>query len=452
MRDNRFGIVGLAMVVAVLWAGSGMAEVFEVLPYQEALVTIDGDGFPESFDQGPGVGDSIQGKYLRALCAFDLSFLPPGAVVSSAVIHAQVSAVYGDPASLGPLLATRIVGTRGRPTADLQLQWGTFSPHNSPVEVLGAISIGSDLTADLTSQFQGSYPTPEYSQDPGRAVVRFQLEVENNGNDTDDFFYLYRTTLELDVQFPNPITERPVGRHVKRCLPVVASLPGAAGTQWVTELQLTGRHDGSVWLYFTETGQDGTTAFHVRRVDLGMWQTVRYGDVVPDLFGLESTKGWIEVFSTDPDTVVTARVANVGGKGSYGQTVPLVDESKMLRINEVRFRDSYRRLVNLVMVDADNRTNVGLVNLGPGNVTVWITAISPDGPFLGDYTVELAPFQHRQLDRLETVIPETDGVGLVSLSFGIDDDTEPRGFRQGVAVYASRVDNTTGDAVFILPG
>ena len=27
------------------------------------------------------------------------------------------------------------------------------------------------------------------------------------------------------------IVERPIGRHLKRCIPVVASLPGAAGTQ-----------------------------------------------------------------------------------------------------------------------------------------------------------------------------------------------------------------------------
>jgi len=451
MRTRRFGIVGVALVAAVLLTGNGVAEVFEVQPYQEALVRIDGDGIPTSLDSGPGVGDGSQGTSLRALYSFDLSFLPPGAVVSSAVIHSWISAVYGDPESLGPLLATRIIGTQGRPSLDLQTQWGMFGPHNSPIEVGGEVVGGSDLTADLTSQFQGIYPTSDHSQDPGRAIVRFQLETENNGDDSEDFLYLSRTWLELDVQMPSPITERPVGRHLKRCIPVVASLPGAAGTRWVTELHLTARHDGAVWLYFTETGQDGTTAFHVRRVDLEMWQTLRYEDVLPDLFGLEGTKGWIEVFMTDPNFVVTARVANVGGKGAFGQTVPLVDESKMLRLPEFRFWDRYQRLVNLVMVDAENRTNLGLVNLGPGEVTVMITAISPDGWFIGEYTVELAPFQHRQFDRLESVIPEADGVGLASLMFAVEDGGESNLYQQDVAVYVSRVDETTGDAVFILP-
>ena len=231
----------------------------------------------------------------------------------------------------------------------------------------------------------------------------------------------------------------------------MASLAGAVGTQWETEVHLTARHDGSVWLYFTETGQDGTTNFQVRRVDLDMWQTVRFGDVLPDLFGLEETKGWIEVFSTDPDLAGTARIANVGGEGSYGQTVPLVDESKMLRLSEIRFGDSYRRLVNGVMFDADNRVNVGLVNLGLDQATVVIRVIGPDGVFVGEHGVELDPFQHLQLDRLESVIPGADGIGLASLSVGLDADGEGIVYRNGVAFYASRVDNTTGDAVFILP-
>jgi hypothetical protein len=448
--QSRLWRSAAAVVSVILCTGIGAAEVFEIQPHGEALVTTDSDGAPVDLQNGSGAGDSTDGRVIRALFTFDLSFLPPGSEVTSAVVHSRIGAVYGDPASLGPLLATRVAETRGAPSVEVQARWATNIPYPSPVQTTGAIEVGADLAADLTSQFRDHFPSPDWSLDPGRAVVRFQFTELNNDNGRDDFLYVQDTWLELDADLPDPITERPVGRHIKRCLPVAASAPGAAGTLWVTELHITARHDASVWLYFTESDTNGTAAFRVRRVDLDMWQTVRYRDVLPELFGLQDTRGWLEIFVTDPDTAITARIANVGGEGSFGQTVPMVEEHQMLRYSEIRFQDSYRRLVNLIMMDADHRINIGLVNLGPTELTSQIIAIAPDGYFLGEAFLDLDPFEHRQIDRLETVIPQTASAGLVALSFGVDDDPSPV-YRQGVAVYASRVDNTTGDAVFILP-
>lgn len=442
----------IALVGFVFFWGSGISfgEVITVQPSQEGHVTVDSDGVSIDLSSTPGAGDSIDGRYLRSLVTFDLSFLPPGAEISSAVVHTRISALYGDPVALGPLAAARVGNTRGQPSTDLQSTWATLPVYNDPVPVSGVIAQGEDLSADLSSEFAGFFPSSEWDLDPGRAVVRFQFSEQNSGDETDDFIYFQDTVLELDVLLPEPIVERPIRRHAKHCLPVVASLPGAMGTSWTTELHITARHDTTVWLYFTETGADGGDAYAVRRVDLEMWETVRYGDVLPDLFGLEGTKGWIEIFTTDPDISINARVANIGGDGSYGQTVPLVGESMLLRLGEIRFDDRYRRLVNLVMMNTGNRTNIGLVNLGPSTASVRVTAMAPDGPFIGDTTVSLGPFEHRQIDRLETVIPEADGAGLIALSFGMDSDEAPV-LDQGTAVYVSRVDNATGDAVFVLP-
>lgn len=451
MKKNVVLVVGAVMVGMLLQVGNGSAEVFEVQPFQEGTPTIDADGFPVSLFSNLVVGDSIRGRYLRGLVTFDLSFLPPGAVVMSAVLHSRIDALYGDPSSLGTLQAAKIFETRGSPSVDVQPHWGTFPTQEPLIEVVGEVANGSSVSADLTPHIQGHFPTPEHSLDPGRVVIRIQMEHQNNGDDTDDFFYLSRTWLELDVEMPSPITERPVSRHLKRCLPVVASLSGSAGTQWQTEVHLTARNAGSLWFYFTETGRDGTTDFQVRRLDLEKWQTVRFADILPELFGLERTKGWIEVFSTDPEFVVTARIANVGGEGTFGQTVPMVDESKMLRSGGVRFGDSYRRLVNLVMFDADNRINLGVVNLGLDEASVVVRLIAHDGLFVDEYLIEMEPLQHLQLDQLESVMPAAGGLGLASLSIGLESGGEGNVFRHNVAVYASRVDETTGDAMFILP-
>ena len=149
--------------------------------------------------------------------------------MSSAVLHSHVDAVYGNPSSLGTLLAAKIVDTRGSPSLDIQPHWGTFNPQDSLIEVMGEVVGGSDVTADLTPHFQGHFPTPDNSLDPGRAVIRVQYEHENNGDDTDDFFYLSRTWLELDVDMPSPITERPVGRHIKTLHPGCGIARGCSG-------------------------------------------------------------------------------------------------------------------------------------------------------------------------------------------------------------------------------
>ena len=120
MRTSKFDPAAVLIAALVLTVGHAMAEIIDVYPSQEALVIIDEDGFPVDFQAVAGAGDSINGRHLRALITFDLSFLPPGAVVSSAVIHTRVTAVYGDPASLGQLMAARVAETRGQPSIDIQ--------------------------------------------------------------------------------------------------------------------------------------------------------------------------------------------------------------------------------------------------------------------------------------------------------------------------------------------
>ena len=51
-----------------------------------SLQAVGGEGYLAS-GNGPGAGDQEPGQFLRALLTFDLSFLPPGAVVKIARVE-----------------------------------------------------------------------------------------------------------------------------------------------------------------------------------------------------------------------------------------------------------------------------------------------------------------------------------------------------------------------------
>ena len=88
------------------------------------------------------------------------------------------------------------------------------------------------------------------------------------------------------------------------------------------------------------------------------------------------------------------------------------------------------------------RTNLGFVNRSPVAITVDVALHSASGADLGDLAVQLLPFEHRQLNRVfrrVTSAPVADGHVTVSTS------TAGGSF----VAYASVVDNTSGDPVYI---
>jgi hypothetical protein len=153
MQTVKLDATVLLFSALVLTVGHAAAEIIDVYPSQEALVIIDEDGFPVDFHAVAGAGDSIDGRHVRALTTFDLSFLPPGAVVSSAVVHTRVDAIYGNPTSLGPLMAARVAETSGQPSIDIQATWGMLTEFIAPVPFTGAIARGS-------RSMQAGWPTP----------------------------------------------------------------------------------------------------------------------------------------------------------------------------------------------------------------------------------------------------------------------------------------------------
>ena len=448
---GRSGIVALWLApVCVAVAAASFAGTFAVYPSETGQFRVRGENDVEFRSPDPRLGDGADGVALVSVWGFDLSFLPPESEITSAALHLVVGTVYGDPDALGPLKAGRVEGIAGAPSVDPAADWVTNDVEGESVMTGGPIVKDTELTGDLTLQVVGRYPSPPQDPDPGRLVVRTWLDRMANENGAGDYFYIASIWLELEATVPDPIEARPVRRHFKRCIPVAASLDGANGTRWETELEVTAAdHPATVWLYFTEAGDDGAERFEVRRIDLEKRQSMVWDDVLPELFGRSETKGWIELFTTAPGVFAAARVANVGGDGVYGQAFSMVLDPWLLRRDRVRTWDSEERTLQLASVAGGNRTNVGVINLGPEEVTVTLSGWSSSGSgLLGEATVTLPPFGYTQIDRIETLIPELEGRDRVVLT-GTIESGEGDPLDGGVVLYASRVDGVTGDAVFI---
>jgi hypothetical protein len=218
-------------------------------------------------------------------------------------------------------------------------------------------------------------------------------------------------------------------------IPAVASVGGANGTRWQSQLELLNptEQTSTVTITLIETESEGTPA-HQRELDLAGGQVVRIDDVVDELFGLETTGALVlesstALHSTSRTFTVTTEENATGG--SFGQHIPAIAATELLSV------DKQASLLQL-KENVKFRSNVGFVNPSPDPAVVTIEALDTQGMLQATTTIELAPWEHRQLNRI-----------LINLG-GVEEATLTLTVHQGtVAAYASVVDNTTGDPVFL---
>ncbi|MCG6963181.1 MAG: PKD domain-containing protein, partial [Acidobacteria bacterium] len=181
--------------------------------------------------------------------------------------------------------------------------------------------------------------------------------------------------------------------------------------------------------------QDNTTAAG-RRVEVAAASSVKIEDFVSSAFAESSASGSLIVTSVRP-LVVSSRTYNDAATGTFGQYVagqPIA--ASVAEGEEVR-------LIQLAST-SDFRTNIGFANATASNLQVTVKLYRADGSTLGTKSYTLAPYGFLQATRIiEKVTAEeiADAYALVS-------STTP-----GAAyfVYASVIDNRTGDPVLILP-
>jgi PKD repeat protein len=225
-------------------------------------------------------------------------------------------------------------------------------------------------------------------------------------------------------------------------LAAVANNPGDAGTSWNTDVEINNRGATALTyeVHLLRTGQGNPSPAVAGPLPLAAGSGARHADIVETLFAAQ-TSGALRVVVTQPsqapgDVLISSRTFNDAASGTFGQFIPGVLESDLVPAGrEVR-------LIQLAETSAF-RTNLGLLNGTGANLAVEVRYGLADGTVLGEETITLAPFEHRQFRAFTRATQAAVDDGVIDLQTGT-----AGGLFYG---YASVVDNLSGDPVFVPP-
>ena len=225
-------------------------------------------------------------------------------------------------------------------------------------------------------------------------------------------------------------------------LPAVANNPGAEGTSWNTDAELNSRAAIPVdyEVHLLRTNQDNPTPAVAGPFFLEANAGVRFVDIVEALFATE-TGGALRIVVEEPcksagTTLITSRTYNDAATGTFGQYIPGVSEAGLIPAGQTV------RLIQLSENDAF-RTNLGLLNGTDSELTVSIRYSAADGSVLGEESITLQAYEHRQFRAFTRATQDAVDDGYIDLWT----DTAG-GLFYG---YASVVDNLSGDPVYVRP-
>ena len=204
------------------------------------------------------------------------------------------------------------------------------------------------------------------------------------------------------------------------------------GRPWRTDLQLANTGDDEVTCALDPLGPEGPLAAPVT-VTIPGSATLRLDDLLGSLFGLVG-EATVRVVPSAPTVVGAGRTFAPTAGGTVGQAAPaLPEEAALWHFAEGRLGGLDR--------SQTVRTDLGLVSLCDGAMTVDLRLLGPDGIELGGLAVDLPPFSARNLtDVLLTV--SVNEVTAASAELTTDN-------RCPFLAFASRVDLATGDRVLV---
>jgi hypothetical protein len=216
-------------------------------------------------------------------------------------------------------------------------------------------------------------------------------------------------------------------------IPGVAHVPGAQGTFWSTDISIVNPYlwqSITVRVEFLEINRDNTNRPSATYI-LGPGQARAVSDIVWTAFGVEAS-GSLIVSTDDGASFTTCARTYTGTAATYGQTE---NGQKMVH------GGGDTAYVAGINQSTRFRTNVGAVNASDDPITVRARVYSDDGTIQGTKSFALQPWSHAQVS-VASFAPNF-GTGYVKW------DCPSSGWGIQWVAYASVVDNTTGDAVFI---
>ncbi len=222
-------------------------------------------------------------------------------------------------------------------------------------------------------------------------------------------------------------------------IPAAANTPGFGDTQWRTDVGVKTRSDTTAefTIELLEAGADNSDPLALS-FSLDPGQSARFADLLGESFGFEGT-GALRITPTAGDLLVSSRTYNDNPDGTFGQFIPGYPLSSAVTEGETV---SLIQLSRSESSDEGYRTNIGFVNVTGGPGTIEVSLYSGDGVLLGTLDYPLVPYGYMQANDIFATVDAgdlADGYAMVSSA------TEGMAF----FVYASVVDNRSGDAIFI---
>lgn len=245
----------------------------------------------------------------------------------------------------------------------------------------------------------------------------------------------------------SPLLDLPSTAATDLVIPVAARTSGLNGTRWETDLEVfnTAATPTTVALFFNRSDLDNTTPAGSAQLIVPPRAVLTLADAVGQLFGLDEVTGSLDLVATSP-VLAHARIANHGGGGTFGQLVPALPAAWAVGDDDAPGLAANADVLQLFEVreDGEWRTNLGIANVSAAPLAVEVTALRGTVAVGVPLTLNLLPFSHTQVTRILDVLGVPRGEPALRLAV-----TAAAGTGGRLLAYASRVDNLTGDAVFL---